>query len=287
MPRKLNPIGREESDPTGIIYSVEIIDGKIGEPVVRELGSDAVSKAKSLRKTITEKPPKAELDKIHPLLRTWLDKQDLSERHELIIVARETLEIPRFPEPAGDEPRTSPTNQRLLERAEAIVGELTERRAEGQNELVRIAEELDGKVVEQFWLVNAILVDIPLYSVAKLESIEEIVSIEPRYSEEPPPQNEPSVARGHIVSDPYFSFKGTFVGLLDTGVRATHSMFNRPDHLAFLLDTVNGGANGNGPGANPDDNNWNHGTSTAAIITGNANLGADHRGVTDSTLDSI
>jgi hypothetical protein len=53
MPRKLNPIGREESDPTGIIYSVEIIDGKIGEPVVRELGSDAVSKAKSLRKTIT------------------------------------------------------------------------------------------------------------------------------------------------------------------------------------------------------------------------------------------
>jgi len=287
MPRKLNPIGREESDPTGIIYSVEIIDGKIGEPVVRELGSDAVSKAKSLRKTITEKPPKAELDKIHPLLRTWLDKQDLSERHELIIVARETLEIPRFPEPAGDEPRTSPTNQRLLERAEAIVGELTERRAEGQNELVRIAEELDGKVVEQFWLVNAILVDIPLYSVAKLESIEEIVSIEPRYSEEPPPQNEPSVARGHIVSDPYFSFKGTFVGLLDTGIRATHSMFNRPDHLAFLLDTVNGGANGNGPGANPDDNNWNHGTSTAAIITGNANLGADHRGVTDSTLDSI
>ena len=240
MPRKLNPIGREESDPTGIIYSVEIIDGKICEPVVRELGSDAVSKAKSLRKTITEKPPKAELDKIHPLLRTWLDKQDLSERHELIIVARETLEIPRFPEPAGDEPRTSPTNQRLLERAEAIVGELTERRAEGHNELVRIAEELDGKVVEQFWLVNAILVDIPLYSVAKLESIEEIVSIEPRYSEEPPPQNEPSVARGHIVSDPYFSFKGTFVGLLDTGVRATHTMFNRPDNLAFLGETEEG-----------------------------------------------
>jgi hypothetical protein len=287
MPRKFDRIGSEEEDPTGIVYSVEITDGKLGEPVFRKLGRKAVSSARSLRKKITEKPRKVKLDKIHPLLHTWLDKHDLSKRHELVIVARENLEIPRFPEPAGDEPRTSRTNQRLLKRAEAIVGELTKRRAEGQKDLVRIVEGLDGKVVEQFWLVNAMLVDIPLHAVGKLASIEGVVSIEPRYSEEPPPQNEPSVARGHIVSDPYFGFKGTFVGLLDTGVRATHTMFTNPDHLAFLLDTVNGGANGNGPGANPNDTDWNHGTSTAAIITGNGNLGADHRGVTDSTLDSI
>jgi serine protease AprX len=287
MPTELNPVGREEEDPTGIVYSVEITDGKIGKPVVRKLGRKAVSDASNLRKKTTEKPRAVKLDKIHPLLRVWLRDRDLSERHELVIVARENLTIPRFPEPAGDQPRTSRTNQRLLKRAEAIVGELTKRRAEGQKGLVRFVAGLEGKAVEQFWLVNAMLVDIPLHAVERLASNEEIVSIEPRHSGEPPPQNEPSVARGHIVSDPYFPFKGTFVGLLDTGVRATHTMFNNPDHLAFLLDTVNGGANGDGPGANPDDTDWNHGTSTAAIITGNGNLGADHRGVTGSTLDSI
>jgi serine protease AprX len=282
-----DPTGREAEDPTGIVYSVEISDGKVGKPVIRKLGRDAVSDARSMRKKRVEEEPKIEHVTIHPLLQEWLKDRDLSERHELVIVARETVEIPRFPEPAGDESRTSPTNQRLLKRADALVDELTKLRAEAQGDLLRIIEELEGKIVEQFWLVNALLVDIPLSAVEKLASIEEIVSIEPRYSEEPPPQNEPDVARGLIVSDPYFGFKGTFVGLLDTGVRATHTMFRNPDHLDFLLDTVNGGANGNGPGADPDDTDWNHGTSTAAIITGNGNLGADHRGVTDSTLDSI
>lgn len=291
MPKKpkpgSDPTGREAEDPTGIVYEVEITDGKIGRPVTRKLGKDAVSDARSQRKKVVEDVPKIAHDKIHPLLRKWLEGRDHRERHELVIVARENLQIPRFPEPAGDEPRTSPTNRRLLKRAEALVDELTKRRAEGQGQLVRIAEELEGKVLEQFWLVNAMLVDIPLSAVERLAAVDEIVSIEPRHSGEPPPQNEPSVARGHIVSDPYFGFKGTFVGLLDTGVRATHTLFRNPDHLDFLLDTVNGGANGNGPGADPDDTDWNHGTSSAAIITGNGNLGGDHRGVTDSTLDSI
>ncbi|MET0813369.1 MAG: S8 family serine peptidase [Microbacterium sp.] len=291
MPTPISPIedptGRESEDPTGVVYSVEFVDGKVGEAVAEQLGRDAISDARTLRKRITEKTPEPELVKIHPLLQEWRHSRDLAERHELLIVARENLEIPRFPEPDGSQPRSSRTNQRLLKRADALVGELTKRRAEGQSNLVPIAESLDGKVLEQFWLVNAMLVDIPLHAVEKLASVDEIISIEPRYSEEPPPQNEPDVARGLIVSDPYFGFKGTFVGILDTGVRATHTMFRNPDHLDFLLDTVNGGANGNGPGANPDDTDWNHGTSTAAIITGNGNLGADHRGVTDSTLDSI
>jgi hypothetical protein len=37
MPTELNPIGREEEDPTGIVYSVEITDGKVGDPRDRPL----------------------------------------------------------------------------------------------------------------------------------------------------------------------------------------------------------------------------------------------------------
>lgn len=282
-----DPTGSEAEDPTGIVFSVEITDGKVGRPQQHALGDGSISRARVRRKKVDEEPATPVLEKVHPLLREWLAERDHAERHELVIVARENLQMPRFPEPAGDEPRTSPRNERILARAESLVQEIASRRAEGQSELVRLAEELDGKVLEQFWLVNAMLVDIPLWAVEKLEATEDVVSIEPRYSAEPPPQNEPDVARGLISSDPYFGFTGTFVGLLDTGVRATHTLFRNPDHLDFLLDTVAGGAGGNGPGANPDDTDWNHGTSSAAIITGNANLGADHRGVTASTLDSI
>lgn len=282
-----DPVGREAEDPTGVVYSVEIRDGKTLKAQAYELGDDAVSRARLQRKKVDEKEPQDKVDKVHPLLREWLGTRDPNERHELVVVARENMQIPRFPEPAGDEPRTSPMNQRLLKRAEALIEEISAKRIEGQNDLVRLTEELEGKLVERFWLVNAVLADMPLWAVEKLEATEEIMSIEPRYSEEPPPQDEPSEARGHISSDPYFGFKGTFVGLLDTGVRATHTLFNGPDHLDFLLDTVNGGVNGNGPGADPDDTDWNHGTSSAGIITGNDTLGADFRGVTDSVLDSI
>ena len=51
---------------------------------------------------------------------------------------------------------------------------------------------------------------------------------------------------------------------------------------------MNGGANCNtGPGLNPNDDCWNHGTKSAGIITGNANSGAAFRGVTAITLDSF
>jgi hypothetical protein len=282
-----NPVGSESEDPTGVVYSVEIRDGKPYKPKAFELGDDAVSRFRPRRKKTDEEKPSDKVDKVHPLLREWLATRDPDERHELVVVARENMQIPRFPEPAGDEPRTSRVNQRVLKRAAALVEEISAKRREGQNELIRLTEELDGKLVEQFWLVNAVLAEMPLWAVEKLEATDEILSIEPRYSEEKPPQDEPSVARGHISSDPYFGFKGTFVGLLDTGVRATHTLFNDPDHLDFLLDTVNGGANGNGPGADPDDTDWDHGTSSAGIITGNDTLGDDFRGVTDSTLDSI
>jgi hypothetical protein len=84
---------------------------------------------------------------------------------------------------------------------------------------------------------------------------------------------------------------GGFVGLLDTGVRTSHTTFaaSGGDRIDFLRDCVNGGTTCNdtsAPGFNTDDNCWNHGTATASIFTGNANQGIDFQGATAITLDS-
>jgi len=45
-----------------------------------------------------------------------------------MVVFREDIVIPRFPEPDDRQPRNSTTNQRLLRRASALVKEITAKR---------------------------------------------------------------------------------------------------------------------------------------------------------------
>ena len=139
------------------------------------------------------------------------------------------------------------------------------------------------------------LVEMPLGAVPELARREDVIHVGPRHSGEEPPHNtnandDVDDGRALIVSDPYFNLglTGGWIGLLDTGIRATHTQFTRPSHIAFRRDCVNGGADCNtGTNLDPNDDCWNHGTSSAAIITANANQGDEFRGVTGVTLDSF
>ena len=91
-------------------------------------------------------------------------------------------------------------------------------------------------------------------------------------------------------TDPYFNLgqTGGYIGLLDSGMRFTHSLFTSPSNLDFRRDCVNGGSDCNsGSSLNFNDDCWNHGTSSGGIITANGNQGAAFRGVTGVTLDSF
>jgi hypothetical protein len=93
------------------------------------------------------------------------------------------------------------------------------------------------------------------------------------------PDNDLIDARAQIRSDPYFNLGQTsgYIGLLDTGVRESHTVFNGPDHIAIAQDLTGDG--------NPGDQ-CDHGTASAAEITGNSNLGANWRGVSGIKVDS-
>jgi serine protease AprX len=226
------------------------------------------------------------------VLRTLLDERP-NDREQLLINLSDDMTIPRFPEPAMDEARESEANRAASERAEALIREITDRRAENHERVTReLSESYECEVLETYWLVNAMLVEMPLAAVSDLAEREDVVSVEPRYTGEEPPQNpnpndDVDDGRDRIKSDPYFNFTGGFIGLLDTGMRFTHTQFNNPSNIDFRRDCVNGGADCNtGPNLNPNDDCWNHGTSTAGIITANTNQGNAFRGVTRITLDS-
>jgi hypothetical protein len=195
-----------------------------------------------------------------------------------------------------DEPRESETNRAVLERSEELIREITDRRAENYERVTReLSESYEFEVLETFWLVNVMLVEMPLATVSALAEREDVLTVEPRYTGEEPPQNpnpndDVDDGRDRIKSDRYFGAFGAagFIGLLDSGVRFTHTQFNNPARIGMIRgDCSNGGPDClTGPNLNPNDDCDNHGTGSCGILTANANQGNAFRGVTEIIVDS-
>ncbi|WP_373530203.1 S8 family serine peptidase [Nostoc sp.] len=238
-----------------------------------------------------EKIPDVPTSKISPVLNKWFQTKKLSDEVFVIITFQEDQQIPLLPELREGEKRdeVSKERQQAIEKIQATRTESQLRRIK-QNKLFS-----SFKITQHFWLVNAVVGKIPLGAIRELAQSSDIVYIQPvQGGEKPPdaiPNNDVDDARGLIVSDPYFNLGLTqpWIGLLDTGIRPTHILFNSPSNIAWVRDAVNGGANCNNtsnPGYNPFDTFWNHGTSTAAILSGNNRLGNAYRGVTGVLVDS-
>lgn len=230
--------------------------------------------------------------KISPVLHDWINTKDGDDLIEIIVTFQEDLRIPRLPELGTDESR----EEGKTRRAEAIE-KLKRARAKSQvRSLKNLSEYGQFKQSDSFWIVNSVAGMVRIGEVKRLAQSQEVVYLQPVEGGEKPPQdannnNDAQDGRARIVSDPYFNLGLTnpWIGLLDTGVRDTHDMFNSPDHIAWMRDCVNGGTscnNTSAPNFDPTDFSWNHGTSSAGILTGNNRLGNQYRGVTAISTDS-
>ncbi len=255
--------------------------------------SSATVKAETFDATATE-PKKDEQPnvltfpgRIDPRLQAMIDSGDPDKRVRVLVTFEEDQQIPRMPDPVVEEPRSSKANQEAQARADAIVEELRARRADGYDKIAGELKDLEAEVAERFWLIKGIVVDLPLRSVKRIAERSDVHYVElDDMGTKPPdanPNNDEDDARALIRTDPYFALGQTtgWIGLLDTGVRASHTLFNAPSHIAFREDMTVPGI------GNPDDDCWNHGTSTAAIISGNGNLGNAFRGITAIAVDSF
>ncbi|RLM59340.1 hypothetical protein DVK02_00900 [Halobellus sp. Atlit-31R] len=311
-----NPLrGRESKDPVNVVYETPIVDAEPRDVTASDIPEDAFEEAEErFDVELTEWNPET----IHPLLQEWVDEGDPEEMVELVVTFRDDTTLPQFPEPATNEPRDSDANEEVFERTQTLIDEIRERReaayfGDPDEDLAGLEEllaEFEAEIVDTFWIVKAVAVEMPLGWVEELAGEYQVQYVEPEDTGTEPPlsveganlvsralrqvtDQTPTVATGrsHINSDPYFwlGLSGGWIGLLDTGVRRTHTLFVDPSNLDFHRDCVNGTQNNcrTGTGLNPDDAFWNHGTSTAAILMGNDDLGSAYRGVTGITVDSF
>lgn len=289
--------GSERADPSRVIYTVEINEGKPASFTLAKepdgaRKSDVVIKKKISRLDRVKAPKSDPRLKINPLVRKTIGSVDPGERIEVLVVFDDPVGIPRFPEPATGERGANGADRKYSARRDEIVKSLEARRAADQ-EPVAVLREFGAEIIERFWLINAVKVQIPAGAIEKLAANPRVIAIDPTATDIPPPQdadatNDVDDGRAVIRSDPYFGLglNSGFIGLLDTGVRDTHEAFASPDNLDFLRDCVGGGANCN-TGAITTTDPWPHGTASAAIISAGTGGGAAFRGVTDITLDSF
>jgi serine protease AprX len=280
-----------QEDPFNRINAAQIENARVVKYSHSEIPEAAFKREPIPPKKVEPAPPVQKPSKIHPTLERWLKEKRSDSLERIVINFRETVKVPHFPEPFIEQARDSTANVRSSEAAGRMIEELQKQRSQGYVALQgELRERYKAKVLQTFWLIQGMLAEMPLGSVQSVSEREDVEYVQPDDTGTPPPQNEVNVARGIIVSDPYFNLNqtGGYIGLLDTGLRFTHTLYNNPSHIAFRRDCVNGGANcATGTSLNPNDDCWNHGTSTGAIITGNGNLGDKFRGVTAITLDSF
>lgn len=289
VPSYESAILSESEDKFDLVFVDEWEDGKPVSVRVENIGKRFVVEPET--KQTDEKSEPLILLRMHPLVEKWLAMKKSDEVVEVIVSVNEYMKIPRFPEPDIKQPRDADVNKKALARSDEIIAQMTNKRAEYNRKFMQWIAENKGKTIEQYWLVPSVRVAIPVKHIKALLDNKEIVYIEPVQTNDMPPANgnandDVDDARALIQSDPYFNqgLTSGWVGLLDSGVHSTHTLFTAPDRIALWRDCTSG--NANCTGGNPDDNCWNHGTSAAGIISGNNNQGNPQRGVTGIQVDS-
>lgn len=284
-----------ESPNQNVIVTIE--NGKVTRMASQRIPPAEAIEESDLEPKFDFEASSAPPEKIHPRLLEMIEVGDAGAQEQVIVNFRDSLKVPRFPDLVPGEPRTSKANKAVLHRTAAMIKHLEARRgAIHRKRMKEMGPRFELEFVRGFWLTDAMVVRMPLGQVRNLAEQADVLYIAPEEGGEPPPigdgnaLNDVIDGREEIGSDAYFNLglTGGFIGLLDTGMRFTHVQFNNPSHIGYRRDCVNASDFcTTGTGLNPDDDVWNHGTSSGAILTANANQGNDYRGVTAITVDSF
>ena len=244
-------------------------------------------------------------DKIHPDLRRWLRTRPGTDVEELVVTFRDTVAIPRFPKVDLSQPRTNIVNENAANAAKAMIDTLVSHRRAQYDADSLMLTGYQAQLRDKFWLIQAMVVSMPLGLVDSLSRRPDVVYIRSNVGDGPPHhdsnlRNDPIAARVRIGSEHYsgLGMGNGWIALLDTGVRTSHWMLCGPSHLCLVANCEAGDCNPPYSGTNcssstglcPPDAGGDmdvdgHGTSSAAILVGNDRLKVGLRGVTEGELD--
>lgn len=254
--------------------------------------------------------------KIHPDLAQAVATLPGSTVFRVVVSFTDTVPIRRFHRLNPFAGRADLNNGLALDSAQAMIDTITTHRtARYQADTLMLKTAHGAQIVRNFWLIQAVVADIPLDQVAPLAARPEVVYIQPDAGRQAPHhddvrENDVDAARAAIGSDHYLlapGASGGYMALLDTGVRTDHRLLCNPSSLCMVADCVSGlgtgiandvcSAFGNAYSkcatvGGGDTYIEGHGTRTAAVLVGNRkdvppnpNSGGWYRGVTSASLD--
>lgn len=276
------------SDFNQIVISVPT-EGGI-QVVSQAIAGEAVSTVDSEQARTT---PERTTSKIHPLLEKEIAEEHPRKFVEVVVSFADDIHLPSFPDSIPGEPRDSARNMQARAHAEHLIQNIVALRKPRYEQRETELLPLHARVLETFWLIDAMLIEAPLEAIPIIASRPDVLAIQPNDLGDVPPQdagNDVRDGRRLISSDYYSNFAASgYIGVLDTGMRFSHTLLSNPSRVRYQRDCVNGTSNNcaTGSGLNPWDDCWNHGTSTGSIISGNSNQGDPFRGVTANTMDSF
>lgn len=239
-------------------------------------------------------------DKVHPSLRVYLRPGAPNTPIRVIVSFRDTLTIVPFPDRARAAPVAAVKDTSILFSGGQASGPaflaplLAQRAADYDTLLAGLGQRHAATSARPMWLIRAVGMNVSAREVRRLAERGEVTYVEPARNGEPPPQDGDSAAvRAETGVNPLVDagedYETGLVALLDTGVRASHVLLQGAGDIRSLRDCVDGDADCAGSLALPGETcaeGDGHGTGTAAILTGNADLGDRYRGMTDVRIDS-
>lgn len=276
------PIGSTPEDPFNQLHYAQLSNGAITYHSVNPIPPSESSFGAFPPKTAQDAAAQAPESKIHPRLGQLAAQYPAQAVVTAVINFVDDVTVPRFPERADGVANAA----RSAQDSAPVVASLQQQRTPEYAALRQeLAQRYGAQVLDQFWLIKGMVVTIPLGNIAAIAARPDVLYVEPENAGDPPPGDTVADARALISSDPYFNLGDTrgFIGLLDTGLRSTHTLLSNVFGRFNCTTAV--GIDCAATTVTNDDC-WNHGTSSAAIITGNNNLGNAYRGVTGSLLHS-
>jgi len=280
----------------GKIISTERVSYPGGAP------SDNIKPSEQEKEGVVEDPPVFNpAPKIDPLLKEEIAGLSPEDRIQVVLLLKSSFPMRRLPELVPGENRFSKRNAPLLaKRQAAFEGLKRARLGDAVDKLQKIVGPMYDRVrvMEFLTLSGALVVEIPVLDVELLADHADVlhldsVNLSGEYLDDGITTNDIIDARQQLNTDPYFNAGaeggGFYFGVIDSGVRITHTNFNGPDQIDYWRDCFH---TTSVTCIDTGDTDWapgdgvNHGTKVMGIVNANSSLGGAWRGVADTTTDS-
>jgi hypothetical protein len=275
----------------GVLYSTTFRNGVMGPVKEERLAPSSAAARASVLPAAVQASKRSSAEKINPHLSSQIKAAAPGARTRVIVLFEDPEVMRPFPRIDHTVARTHPKNVAAEADVQRRIDDLTMTRKRGHQPRLAALQALGARVEEMFWLVNGVVLEVPLAAIPRLAEREDVADIAEVNGGAPLP-----VYAGRTLINSFFlesrvaqpqTGNPWLFGLLDSGVRSSHTLFTPRSLLLGEYDCVNGTSNNcrTGTGLNPSDN-CSHGTATASVLIGNNSLGSDFLGVTRFALRS-